>query len=104
MAQQCWVSITAGPFLAPFFQNELGLTSTQIGILLAVHWAINVVSSSLGGRWADAMEVRYPRQGRAMVMALGATVGGCMMLLNGLSSISGNDFFENDTFFDGGLF
>lgn len=83
-----WISITGGRFLAPFLEHEAQLSSSQIGLFLAVQQCIGVPVSSLGGVWADSLERKHPGRGRALVMALGVATGGLFFVLHGVGRLA----------------
>jgi Na+/melibiose symporter-like transporter len=92
-----WISFTQGRFLAPFLEHEASLSASQIGTLLAIHQGTKVLTSSVAGSWADAMERRYPGRGRAIVMALGVTMGALFFLLHGMARIAPQIAFLQST-------
>jgi MFS family permease len=83
-----WMSVTGGRFLAPFLEHEAQLSSSQIGLFLAVQQCISVPVSSMGGVWADSLERKHPGRGRALVMALGVATGGIFFVLHGAGRLA----------------
>jgi hypothetical protein len=79
-----WISLTGGRFLAPFLEQEGGLTATEIGLTLALQQSISTLLSSIGGSYADQIEFQSPGRGRAMVLGLGIVVGTLTFVLHGI--------------------
>lgn len=79
-----WISVVGGRFLVVFLEHEAGLTSAQLGTILAVAQLLSVAASALAGSWADALEFRFPGAGRALVLAGGMVLGGAVFLLHGV--------------------
>ena len=77
-----WLSITGGRFLAPFLEQEVGMTPKTIGLCLAGQSVITTLGGFIIGPWADRREARYPGRGRTQIMALGVLVGTVCSLLH----------------------
>ena len=41
------------PYLSLYFQENVGLTGTQLGLALAMHPLMGIVASPFWGQWAD---------------------------------------------------
>jgi len=80
-----------GRFLAPFLENDIGLSATEIGVCLACQQIILTVASSFAGKAADARETslsnnnfRHQRYvGRVQIMLLGVVVATTAFLCHG---------------------
>lgn len=79
-----WVSFTNGRFLAPFLEQEIGMTPKTIGICLAAQSIIMTVGGTLVGPWADQREARFPGRGRTELLTFGVVTGTICALLHSL--------------------
>jgi len=94
----CWISICGGRFLAPFLEQACGLSSTWIGVALAVQQVVSTATGPLGGTLADAQQrnenacansggigpsvATATNRGRAKAIAVGIIVGTVITLLH----------------------
>ena len=60
------------PYLSLYFQENAGLSGTQLGLALAMNPLMGIVASPLWGQWADRSG---HRRGALMVLASGAALG-----------------------------
>jgi len=93
MAVFAWISVTSGRFLSLFLKEEASLHDAQIGMLLAIHQAMSVASSSIVSTWADSMEQKYPGRGRSRFLIIGVSIGGFVFLLHGAKRVFPNILF-----------
>lgn len=80
--------MVGGRFLVIFLEHEAGLSSAELGSILALSQMVHVVASSATGGWAVALESRHPDRGRACMLAGGIVLGGGVFLLHGLNFTS----------------
>jgi Na+/melibiose symporter-like transporter len=93
-----WISVTGGRFLAEFLEQEVELSTSQIGGLLALQKFVGVLSSSIAGQIADVMEERHGRnKGRIGVLGCGVVVSTICFCLHGCHRIFG---FDTNSFGD----
>ena len=79
-----WISITGGRFIAPFLEQDGHLNVTEIGFALASQQVVSTIFSSSGGSYADFMEFKYPKRGRAICMGIGIVLGTMVYLLHSI--------------------
>jgi MFS transporter, PPP family, 3-phenylpropionic acid transporter len=60
------------PYLSLYFQQNVGLTGTQLGLALAMHPLMGIIASPLWGHWADRSG---KRRGVLIMLAGGSAVG-----------------------------
>jgi MFS transporter, PPP family, 3-phenylpropionic acid transporter len=60
------------PYLSLYFQQNAGLSGTQLGLALAMHPLMGIVASPLWGQWADRSG---RRRGVLFVLAAGSALG-----------------------------
>jgi len=60
------------PYLSLYFQENAGLTGTQLGLALAMHPLMGIIASPLWGQWADRSG---RRRGAVFLLALGSALG-----------------------------
>ncbi len=60
------------PYLSLYFQENAGLTGTQLGLALAMHPLMGIVASPFWGQWADRTG---QRRGALFVLASGSALG-----------------------------
>lgn len=60
------------PYLSLYFQENVGLTGTQLGVALAMHPLIGIVASPFWGQWADRSG---RRRGALLFLASGSALG-----------------------------
>ncbi|KAL7579976.1 hypothetical protein ACA910_004969 [Epithemia clementina (nom. ined.)] len=83
-----WMSITGGRFLAPFLEQEIGMSPRTIGVCLAAQSVITTLGGSIVGPLADQRESRLPGRGRTEILALGIMLGTICCLLHSLRHFS----------------
>ena len=90
-----WIAVTGGRFLAPFLEHECALSSTTIGVLMALQRLVEIPAASLCGRWADQLEQPqyYPGKGRALLLGAGVLSGTVLFGLHCMSR-----FFPTNAF------
>jgi MFS family permease len=82
----CWVSVSGGRFLALFLENVAQLSSTEIGLVLALQQLVMTALAPWATSLADAREQNHPCQGRVHVVACGIVLGTAAFLLHNLVS------------------
>lgn len=60
------------PYLSLYFQQNAGLTGSQLGLALAMHPLMGIIASPLWGQWADRSG---KRRGVLIMMTGGAAIG-----------------------------
>jgi PPP family 3-phenylpropionic acid transporter len=60
------------PYLSLYFQENVGLTGTQLGLALAMHPLMGIVASPFWGQWADRSG---RRRGALFLLASGSALG-----------------------------
>ena len=60
------------PYQTLYFQENIGLTGTQLGLTMALHPLIGIIASPLWGQWADRTG---RRRGALLILAVGSSVG-----------------------------
>ncbi|MEM7542270.1 MAG: MFS transporter [Pseudomonadota bacterium] len=60
------------PYQSLYFQENVGLSGSQLGMVLAVHPLMGIIASPLWGQWADRTG---RRRGAVFILALGSAVG-----------------------------
>ena len=70
--------------MAPFLQDQAGLSEGLVGTALASQWLIMAFTGSMGGTLADRLENSYPGAGRATVIQVGVAMGTLCYLAHGL--------------------
>jgi len=70
-----WLVSTGGRFTAPFLQHIAGFDDTLLGIIFAVQILLFSLLGSIGGIWADKLELRYPDKGRIGCLVIGTLLG-----------------------------
>lgn len=70
-----WISLVGGRFLAPFLENVCDLSTSQIGLCLALQAALATLLGSHCGALADRLERQQPGKGRARVILVGIVLG-----------------------------
>ena len=64
------------PYLSLYFQENAGLSGTQLGLALAMHPLMGIIASPFWGQWADRTG---KRRGALFLLASGAAVGYCLV-------------------------
>ena len=72
-----WAACLGGGFVAPFLQDQAGLSEGLVGTALASQWLIMAFTGSMGGTLADRLENSYPGAGRATVIQVGVAMALC---------------------------
>ncbi len=60
------------PYLSLYFQDNVGLSGTQLGLALAMHPLMGIIASPLWGQWADRSG---RRRGAVFLLASGTAIG-----------------------------
>ena len=79
-----WLVCTGGRFTAPFLQHIAGFDDTLIGIIFAIQILLVSFLSSIGGIWADKLELYYPEKGRIGCLALGTFLATISFEIHGI--------------------
>lgn len=87
IASFAWLAVTGGRFMAPFLEHQANYSDTLVGTALASQYAVYSLLGSVGGSWADSLELQFPNRGRAQVMFIGAALGSTSFLLHGMSLV-----------------
>lgn len=103
-----WLTVLGGRFLAPFLENEAGLSSSEIGICLSLQQLAITFASGLAGSLADRRERRANNNnnsitttttttrgtrgrkrnyGRVQIILCGVLLATCAFVLHGLQHL-----------------
>ena len=60
------------PYLSLYFQENAGLSGSQLGLALAMHPLMGIIASPIWGQWADRTG---HRRGALFILTIGSAIG-----------------------------